>query len=96
MSNKKWLRIEISGSTGTGKTSLAIAIADFLRKFGFEIIIKDYDIAYEDVPENLWSLAIATLPDRTNIFIETINLRKEWTKTQLNKRQSVIKNVEWK
>jgi len=75
--SKKNLRITISGESGTGKTSVAIAIANFLKPYGFEVEVNDEDINSGYVPKDIWAKSVAKLPDTTSIYIETLQLKRK-------------------
>jgi adenylylsulfate kinase-like enzyme len=76
MSKTKKLSITITGPAGSGKTTLAMAFADFLYERGFmNVVVSDSDINHGTAAPHVQSQRLETIVDRT-INISTKHTRK--------------------
>ena len=69
---KNTICVSVSGSTGTGKTTIIMAISELLCNHGFEVKLENIDSQLEEKLDNLDNIGI-----KTEVVISEINVGRE-------------------
>lgn len=73
---KIFIKIQVCGQTGTGKTCIGLRLANILKKEGFDVaFVEDFDTVSEDTSEETISRNLKSIAPTTQVLIETVQTR---------------------